>query len=59
MEATVSTGDSNHQYSLLDSYDWDNDQEFQGGLRTILASATSPAQLAHLTLRARCYYFAR
>ncbi|PNS20480.1 hypothetical protein CAC42_5930 [Sphaceloma murrayae] len=43
----------------VDQYDWDNDQEFQGGLRAILGSANSPEQIAHLTLRARCFYYSR
>ncbi|KAF2156479.1 hypothetical protein K461DRAFT_291393 [Myriangium duriaei CBS 260.36] len=46
-------------FARVDSYDWDNDQEFQGGLQAILGSASSPEQVAHLTLRARCFYYSR
>ena len=46
-------------YHQLDEYPWDEDQEFQGGLRAILGSVQDPAQVEHLTLRARCYYYAR
>lgn len=46
-------------YHQLDEYPWAEDQEFQGGLRAILGSVQDPAQVEHLTLRAKCYYFAR
>ena len=46
-------------YHQLDEYPWDEDQEFQGGLRAILGSVQDPAQVDHLTLRAKCYYYAR
>ena len=46
-------------YHQLDEYPWATDDEFQGGLRAILGSVKDPAQVEHLTLRAKCYYFAR
>lgn len=46
-------------FQQLDDYGWDNDNEFQGGLRAILNSAATPDQINHLTSRAKCYYFAR
>ena len=46
-------------YHQLDEYPWDTDREFQGGLQAILGSVQDPAQVEHLTLRAKCYYFAR
>ena len=46
-------------YHQLDEYPWDEDQEFQGGLRAILGSVEDEAQVEHLTLRAKCYYYAR
>jgi len=46
-------------FHQLDEYPWDTDQEFQGGLRAILGDVSDPAQVRHLTLRAKCYYFAR
>lgn len=51
--------DSTILFHQLDSYPWDEDQEFQGGLRAILGSVSDPGQVSHLTLRARCYYYAR
>ena len=46
-------------YNQLDTYPWSEDEEFQGGLRAILGSVQDPSQVEHLTLRAKCYYFAR
>lgn len=46
-------------FHQLDSYPWDEDQEFQGGLQAILGSVQDPQQVEHLTLRAKCYYYAR
>jgi len=51
--------DRNYLFHQLDNYPWDEDQEFQGGLRAILGSVQDPAQVEHLTLRAKCYYYAR
>lgn len=51
--------DSTYLFNQLDSYPWDEDQEFQGGLAAILGSVSDPAQVEHLTLRAKCYYYAR
>ncbi|KAK8200850.1 hypothetical protein M8818_006167 [Zalaria obscura] len=57
---TVESNDrSTELFQQLDNYPWDQDQEFQGGLRAILGSASSPEQVEHLTTRAKCYYFAR
>lgn len=58
MEQQQTDQEASAQYKALDDYDWDNDAEFQGGLRAILSSA-SPDQASRLMLRARCYYFAR
>ena len=46
-------------YQQLDAYPWAADEEFQGGLRAILGSVQDPQQVDHLTLRAKCYYYAR
>ncbi|KAK5122711.1 hypothetical protein LTR85_003626 [Meristemomyces frigidus] len=51
--------DSTYLFNQLDCYLWDEDQEFQGGLSAILGSVRDPAQVEHLTLRAKCYYYAR
>jgi hypothetical protein len=51
--------DQTFLYSQLDAYPWAEDEEFQGGLRAILGSVQDPAQVEHLTLRAKCYYYAR
>lgn len=56
-EAEIS--DSQLLFHQLDSYPWAEDQEFQGGLRAILGSVQDPQQVEHLTLRAKCYYYAR
>ena len=47
------------QFEQLNSYDWDSDEEFKMGLAAILGPNPSPEQAARLTLRARCFYFAR
>lgn len=57
--AEDSSLDSTYLYSQLDNYPWDEDQEFQGGLKAILGSSQNQDQLDHLTLRAKCYYYAR
>jgi hypothetical protein len=46
-------------YEILETYDWDNDVEFQAGLSAILGSNSTPEQAAELTLRARCFYYSR
>jgi hypothetical protein len=51
--------DSSYLFHQLDNYPWDDDQEFQGGLKSITGSAQDQAQLEHLTLRAKCFYYAR
>ncbi|KAF2723175.1 hypothetical protein K431DRAFT_220528 [Polychaeton citri CBS 116435] len=58
-EALQGADDTSLLYSQLDAYPWDTDLEFQGGLQAILGSVQDPQQAEHLTLRARCYYFAR
>jgi hypothetical protein len=56
---TDSSLDSSYLFHQLDNYPWDDDQEFQGGLKSITGSAKDQAQLEHLTLRAKCFYYAR
>jgi hypothetical protein len=51
--------DNTSLFQSLDAYPWDSDPEFQGGLSAILGSVQDPQQIAHLTLRAKCYYYAR
>lgn len=46
-------------YEALEQYHWDDDVEFQSGLSAILGSDSSPEQASELTLRARCFYYAR
>lgn len=46
-------------YETLENYNWDDDVEFQSGLSAILGSNSTPEQAAELTLRARCFYYAR
>jgi hypothetical protein len=57
--STDSSLEASFLFNQLDEYPWDSDEEFQGGLRAILGSVQDPAQLEHLTLRAKCYYYAR
>lgn len=49
----------NDVYEALENYNWDDDVEFQSGLSAILGSNSTPEQAAELTLRARCFYYAR
>jgi len=51
--------DQSYVFHQLDSYPWDQDHEFQGGLHAILGQVQNPEQVEHLTLRAKCYYYAR
>ncbi|KAF7190195.1 hypothetical protein HII31_08526 [Pseudocercospora fuligena] len=57
--ATEGTVDNTALFRQLHDYKWDEDAEFQGGLRAILGSAENEQQVEHLTLRAKCYYYAR
>ncbi|KAF2711094.1 hypothetical protein K504DRAFT_375540 [Pleomassaria siparia CBS 279.74] len=59
MNAPEAIDGLNDVYRALEAYDWDNDVEFQSGLSAILGSNSSPEQAAELTLRARCFYYAR
>lgn len=51
--------DNSVLFSQLDSYPWADDAEFQGGLQAILGSVQDPERIEYLTLRAKCYYYAR
>ena len=46
-------------FQQLEDYAWDSDSEFQSGLQAILGPNPSTEQAEHLTLHARCFYFAR
>ena len=46
-------------FANVDSYPWDSDTEFQGGLLAILGSDPAPEQANELVLRARCFYYER
>lgn len=46
-------------FQQLEDYAWDSDPEFLSGLQAILGSNPSTEQAERLTLRARCFYFAR
>ncbi|KAF1938851.1 hypothetical protein EJ02DRAFT_505172 [Clathrospora elynae] len=56
---SLATDGLNDIYAALESYNWDDDIEFQAGLSAILGSNSSPEQAAELALRARCFYYAR
>jgi len=57
--ASTSEQSAEDLYTQVDAYDWDHDLEFQGGLKAILGSASSPDQVQHLTTRAKCFYYSR
>ncbi|KAK3067484.1 hypothetical protein LTR53_015621 [Teratosphaeriaceae sp. CCFEE 6253] len=59
--APADLDDSTFLYHQLAAYPWDSDPEFQSGLRAILGplAIQDTDQVAHLTLRAQCYYYAR
>jgi hypothetical protein len=59
MSVSGATDGPNDVYRALEAYDWDHDVEFQSGLSAILGSNSSPEQTTELTLRARCFYYAR
>ncbi|CAD0094091.1 unnamed protein product [Aureobasidium vineae] len=59
MTEIQATGDATAVFQQLDKYDWGHDNEFQTALASILRSAKTPDQTAHLTARARCYYYTR
>jgi hypothetical protein len=56
---TDSSLDSSYLFNQLDNYPWDKDQEFRNGLKAITGSTEDQTQLEHLTLRAKCFYYAR
>ncbi|KAF2016689.1 hypothetical protein BU24DRAFT_451167 [Aaosphaeria arxii CBS 175.79] len=59
MSAAGAVDSPDATYEALESYNWDDDVEFQSGLSAILGSGSSPEQAAELTLRARCFYYTR
>ena len=56
---SVTTDGLNDVYEALESYNWDDDVEFQAGLQAIIGSNSTPEQTTELALRARCFYYAR
>lgn len=46
-------------YAEVENYPWNSDDDFKNGLDAILGANPSPEQAAELTLRARCFYYAR
>jgi hypothetical protein len=59
MDTATAAQTPERTYEALESYNWDDDVEFQSGLSAILGSNPTPEQAAELTLRARCFYYAR
>ncbi|KAH7117672.1 hypothetical protein B0J11DRAFT_536457 [Dendryphion nanum] len=57
--APAATSSPQEVYAALESYNWDDDVEFQSGLNAILGTNSSPEQATELTLRARCFYYSR
>jgi hypothetical protein len=58
-EQVEPTPDSVTLFEQLDMYSWSTDEEFKSGLSAILGPNPTHEQAAELTLRARCFYFAR
>ncbi|KAG0647951.1 hypothetical protein D0Z07_6055 [Hyphodiscus hymeniophilus] len=56
---TVSVSDDPSVFHVLETYPWDQDGEYQIGLRAILGPATDASQIHELTLRAQVFYLAR
>ncbi|RPB15523.1 hypothetical protein P167DRAFT_603057 [Morchella conica CCBAS932] len=46
-------------FEAIQSYDWAADREFQAGLQSILSTASSPEQVATLTIRAKCFFYSK
>ena len=59
MSAVETVGSDISVFEALEAYNWDDDVEFQSGLNAILGSSSTPEQVTELTLRARCFYYAR
>ena len=57
--ASTVVGPDTTLFLEIESYPWDTDDEFQSGLRAILGPNPAPEQAEQLTLRARCFYYAR
>ena len=57
--SSTNGGSQTRLFSAIDTYPWDADPEFQAGLQAIVGSNTDPRQVERLTLRARCFYYAR
>lgn len=55
---TSDIGTSN-LFQQLDNYSWNTDEEFQIGLASILGQNPSEEQAEDLTLKAKCFYYAR
>jgi hypothetical protein len=46
-------------YEQVEQYPWASDSEFEAGLVAILGPNPPAEQVSELTLRARCFYYAR
>ena len=58
-ETVTSPASDGQIFERMENYPWNEDAEFQGGLTAILGPSPSPEQAQELTLRARCFYYAR
>lgn len=59
MSTDTSALRNDYTFEQIKDYEWDDDHEFQEGLKSILTSELDPARRAHLTLRAQCFYYSR
>ncbi|KAI9673319.1 MAG: hypothetical protein M1829_004085 [Trizodia sp. TS-e1964] len=55
----MASRDLTELYERVESYAWDQDEEFQGGLAAILGPSPSPQQAQELALTARCFYYSK
>lgn len=57
----AATTEATSLFEALEAYPWSTDPDYQSGLRAILGNSTQgpESQAQDLTLRARCFYYAR
>lgn len=59
MSVSEAPSSADDVFEKLETYNWDDDVEFQSGLSAILGTNSTPEQAVELTLRARCFYYSR
>lgn len=56
---TIDTSDESSFFKQVDAYPYSTDSDFQNGLAAILGATDEAGSREHLTLRAKCFFFAR